>query len=67
MFLRRVTNQMAYPASAKGANHRLDILAVIPLGMELPGPPGMKRSVFGPAPHVRNSIPFSNIPLRSPC
>ena len=66
MFLRRVTYQMAYPASTNGSNHRRDIRDVIPLGMALPGPPGMKRSAFGPPPQVRKSIPFANVPLRGP-
>src|SRR5680860_326193 len=66
MFLRRVTIQMAYPASTNGANHRRDIWDHIPVGMALPGPPGMKSSAFGPLPQVRNSIPFANVPLRRP-
>jgi len=63
MFLRRVTSQMEYPASTNGSNHLRDIRAINPWGRELPGPPGRKRSVFGPRPQVKNSIPFAKLPL----
>ena len=67
MFLRRVTAQMAYPALAYGSSSRWDMRRNMPLGTMLPGPPWMYRSVFGPVPQVRYSIPFANVPLRDLC
>jgi hypothetical protein len=63
--LRRVTTQTVYPALANGSSRRRNMRSPMLLGTaELPGPPWMNSSVFGPLPQVTYSIPFPNVPLR---